>query len=221
MEEEREGLLLSDQCEGSALTSSQGQYPESFLHIPMSTSCIHSTASGIFCLSSVCVCVCVSQAPFQSPVLGSHRLPAWLGLAPLQPLQTLTGSKAALSTSTSKARRRELWGQAPHGHQRNTWSQCLFSPCKIFCCLPFFPPFLQLMKEKQPKGWGGRGVLRVSASATLGGQQSQDLPGMNIHGIWAAPLRAGAPPWPAIHFRPLCRQAGAWGLCLPGCQQRL
>ena len=59
MEEEREGLLLSDQCEGSALTSSQGQHPESFLHIPMSTSCIHSTTSGIFCLSSVCVCVCV------------------------------------------------------------------------------------------------------------------------------------------------------------------
>ena len=167
----------------------------------------------------VCVCVRVCQAPFQSPVLGSHRLPAWMGLAPLQLLQTLTGSKAAPSTSTSKARGRGLWGRAPHGHQRNTWSQCLFSPCKIFRCLPFFPPFLQLMKEKQPEGWGGRGVLRVSASATLGGQQSQDLPGMNIHVIWAAPLRAEAPPWPAIHFGSLCREAGAWGLCLPGCQQ--
>ena len=77
------------------------------------------------------------------------------------------------------------------------------------------------MKEKQPEGWGGRGVLRVSASATLGGQQSQDLPGMNIHVIQAAPLRAEAPPWPAIHFGPLCREAGAWGLCLPGCQQGL
>ena len=223
MEEEREGLLLSDQCEGTALTSSQGRHPESFLHILVSTSCIHSTASSIFSLSPlcvcVCVCVCVCQAPFQSPVLGSHRLPAWTGLAPLQLLQTLTGSKAAPSTSTSKARGRGLWGRAPHGHQRNTWSQCLFSPCKIFRCLPYFPPFLQLMKEKQPEGWGGRGVLRVSASATLGGQQSQDLPGMNIRVIRAAPLRAEAPPWPAIHFGPLCREAGAWGLCLPGCQQ--
>lgn len=228
MEEERQGLLPSDQCEGTALTSSQGQHtpgaqsqPESFLHTPMSTSCMHSTASGIFSLSSTCVCVCVSQAPFQSPVLGSHRLPAWMGLALLQPLQTLTVSKAAPSTSTSKARGRRLWGRAPHGHQRNTWSQCLFSPCKIFRCLPFFPPFLQLMKEKQPEGWGGRGVLRVSASATLGGQQSQDLSGMNIRVIWAAPLRAGAPCWPAIHFGPLCREAGTWGLCLPGCQQGL
>lgn len=233
-EEERQGLLPSDRGEGTAVTSSQGQHtpgaqsqPESFLHTPMSTSCMHSTASSIFSLLHVCVrvCVCahvcVSQAPFQSPVLGSHRLPAWMGLALLQPLQTLTGSKAAPSTSTSKARGRRLWGRAPHGHQRNTWSQCLFSPCEIFHCLPFYHPFLQLMKEKQPEGWGGRGVLRVSASATLGGQQSQDLSGMNIRVIWAAPLRAGAPPWPAIHFGPLCREAGAWGLCLPGCQQGL
>lgn len=159
MEEERQGLLPSDQCEGRALTSSQAQHtpgaqsqPESFLHTPVSTSYMHCTGSGIFSLSSTCVCahVCVSQAPFQSPVLGSHRLPAWMGLALLQLLQTLTGSKAAPSTSTSKARGRGLWGRAPHGHQRNTWSQCLFSPCKIFHCLPFHHPFLQLMKEKQP-----------------------------------------------------------------------
>ena len=79
MEEEREGLLLSDQCEGTALTSSQGRHPESFLHILVSTSCIHSTASSIFSLSPLCVCVCVCVRPPSSPQCLAHTgfLPGW------------------------------------------------------------------------------------------------------------------------------------------------
>lgn len=112
-------------------------------------------------------------------------------------------------------------GRAPRGHEGSTWSQCLFGPCKVLHFLPFFPPSLQLMKGKQPEGWGGRDVPRASASAALGGQQSQGLSGMNICVIRAAPRGAGAPPWPALCIGPLCREARGRGLRLPGPQRGL
>ena len=63
MEEEREGLLLSDQCEGTALTSSQGRQPESFLHITRehqlyTQHCLQHLLSLFPVCACVCVCVC-------------------------------------------------------------------------------------------------------------------------------------------------------------------
>ena len=65
MEEEREGLLLSDQCEGTALTSSQGRQPESFLHITREHQ-LYTQHCLQHLLSLFPVCACVSVKVFSN-----------------------------------------------------------------------------------------------------------------------------------------------------------
>ena len=84
MEKEREGLLLSDQCEGTALTSSQGRQPESFLHITRehqlyTQHCLQHLLSLFPVCACVCVCVCVCGRPPSSPQCLAHTgfLPGW------------------------------------------------------------------------------------------------------------------------------------------------